>query len=158
MASFEERIYELGSEALADQERQVAEVRGRGATLVAASAVISSLLAKPVFHTDHPDGFWQIAGTAVGLLGCAGVLLFVVLLLRPYELGFSVRAGATYRALWDRGSVGQPMVDFALAELFEERRDDNAEIVDRLGWLLALALASLLLETIGLAFAAALRS
>ena len=46
----------------------------------------------------------------------------------------------------------------ALAELFEERRDDNAEIVDRLGWLLALALASLLLETIGLAFAAALRS
>jgi hypothetical protein len=28
VASFEERMYELGSEALAEQERQVAEVRG----------------------------------------------------------------------------------------------------------------------------------
>ncbi len=49
MASFEERIYELGAEALGEQERQVAEVRGRGATLLAAGAVIASLLATPVF-------------------------------------------------------------------------------------------------------------
>ncbi len=56
MASFEERIYELGVAALSDQERQVAEVRGRGATLLAAGAVIASLLAKPVFHGDHPNG------------------------------------------------------------------------------------------------------
>ena len=42
MASFEERIYELGVAALADQERQVAEVRGRGATLLAAGAALGS--------------------------------------------------------------------------------------------------------------------
>jgi hypothetical protein len=87
----------------ADQERQVTEVRGCGATLLAAGAVIASLLAKPVFHSGHPRGFGEVAGTVVGLLGCAGVLLFVVLLLRPYRLGFSVKPGVTYRALWDQG-------------------------------------------------------
>ncbi len=158
MASFEERIYELGSEALADQERQVAQVRGRGATLLAAGAVIASLLAKAVFHAGHPNGFWQVTSTVVGLLGCAGVLLFVVLLLRPYSLGFSVKPRATYRALWDQGILEQPMVDIALAEAFEERREKNASVVSRLVWFLALALASLLLETIGLATAAALSS
>jgi hypothetical protein len=158
MASFEERIYELGVAALADQERQVAEVRGRGATLLAAGAVIASLLAKPVFHGSHPNGSWEIAGTVVGLLGCAGVLLFVLLLLRPYRLGFSVKAGVTYRALWDQGILEQPMIDIALAEAFEKRREENAKVVKGLVWFLALALASLLLETIGLATAAALSS
>jgi hypothetical protein len=158
MASFEERIYELGVAALSDQERQVAEVRGRGATLLAAGAVIASLLAKPVFHGGHPNGSWEIAGTAVGLLGCAGVLLFVVLMLRPYRLGFSVKPGVTYRTLWDQGILEQPMIDVALAEAFEERREENAKVVQHLVRFLALALASLLLETIGLATAAALSS
>jgi hypothetical protein len=53
MASFEERIYELGTEALAEQERQVVETRGRGTAIIAAGAVIASLLAKPVFHTGR---------------------------------------------------------------------------------------------------------
>jgi hypothetical protein len=158
VASFEERIYELGSEALAEQERQVAEVRGRGATLLAAGALIASLLAKPVFDGDHPHGFVEIAATAIGLLGCSAVLVFVVLLLRPYELGFSVRAGATYRALWEQGILEQPMVDIALAEAFEERRNGNATVVRRLVSFLALTLVALVLETAGLATAAALAS
>ena len=94
----------------------------------------------------------------VGLLGCAGVLLFVVLLLRPYRLGFSVKPGVTYRTLWDEGILEQPMIDVALAEAFEERGEENAKVVKRLVWFLALALASLLMETIGLATAAALSS
>jgi hypothetical protein len=158
VASFEERIYELGSEALAEQERQVAEVRGRGATLLAAGAVIASLLAKPVFDGDHPHGFVEIVATAIGLLGCTGILLFVVLMLRPYELGFSVKAGVTYRALWEQGTVEQPMVDIALAEAFEERRNANGEVVGRLVLFLTLTLASVVLETAGLATAAALAS
>jgi hypothetical protein len=104
VASFEERMYELGAEALAEQERQVAEVRGRGATLLAAGAVIASLLATPVFDGEHPHGFAEISATAIGLLGSTGVLLFVVLLLRPYELGFSVNGG--YRPC--RGLRGAP--------------------------------------------------
>jgi hypothetical protein len=158
MATFEERIYELGSGALADQERQVSEARGRGTPILAAGAVIASLLAKPVFHGSHPHGWPEVSATAVGLFGCGGVLLFVVLLLRPSELGFSVKAGATYRALWEQGILEQPMVDLALAEAFEERREENSAVVKRLVLFLALALGSLVLETAGLAIAAALSS
>jgi len=158
VASFEERIYELGTAALADQERQVGEVRGRGSTLLAAGVLIASLLAKPVFRDGHPTSVAEIAATAVGLLGAGGVLLFVVLLMRPYALGFSIKAGATYRALWGQDILEQPMVDLALAEAFEERRNQNAQTVRLLVLFLALALASLLLEAAGLATAAALSS
>ncbi len=158
MASFEERIYELGSGALADQERQVADARGRGTPILAAGAVIASLLAKPVFHSGHPHGWLEISATVLGIAGCAGLLVFVVLLLRPAELGFSVKAGATYRSLWEQGILEQPTVDLALAEAFEERREENAEVVGRLVLFLAWALGSLVLETAGLAVAAALSS
>jgi hypothetical protein len=158
MASFEERIYELGTEALAEQERQVVETRGRGTAIIAAAAVIASLLAKPVFHGGHPHGFVEVAAAVAGLLGCAGVLLFVVLLLRPRELGFSVKADATYRSLWEQGITEQPTVDIALAEAFEERREANRPTVERFTLFLALALGSLVLETAGLALAAALSS
>lgn len=158
MASFEERIYQLGSEALAEQERQVAEVRGRGSTLLAAGAVIASLLAKPVFHGGHPNGVAETLRTIVGLIGAGGLLVFVVLLLRPYELGFSVNAPATYRALWEKEILEQPMVDLALADAFEEQREENTKAVRRLVWFLGLALAALVVETPGLAAAAALAS
>jgi hypothetical protein len=157
MPSFEQRIFELGTGALAEQERQVAELRSRASVLVAAGAVVPSLLAKSVFHGKHPDGGAEIAAI-VGLIGAAGVLLFAVLLLRPYELGFSVKAGATYQALWERNMLEQPMVDLALAEAFEERRRQNARVVRQLVLWLALALTSIVAETVGLAVAAALAS
>jgi hypothetical protein len=158
MASFEERIYQLGLEALAEQERQVAEVRSRGSTLLAAGAVIASLLAKAVFHGGHPDGGVETFAAVVGVLGAGALLLFVVLLLRPYELGFTVNAPATYRELWEQGILEQPMVDLALADAFEEQRETNSRAVKRLSWFLAVALGALVLETAGLAAAAALAS
>ena len=158
MASFEERIYELGAEALAEQERQVVETRGRGAAILATGAVIASLLAKPVFHGGHPHGGLEVVATILGLLGSAGVLIFVVFLLRPRVLGFSGKAGATYRSLWEQGGTEQPTVDIALAEAFEERREENRPTVERFTLFLALALGSLILETAGLALAAALSS
>jgi hypothetical protein len=158
MARFEERMYELGAGALADQERQVADARGRGTPILAAGAVIASLLAKPVFHKGHPHGWLEVSATALGLVGCGLLLIFVVLLLRPSALGFSVKAGATYRSLWEKGILEQPMVDLALAEAFEERREENSAVVKRLVLYLALALGSLVLETTGLAIAAALSS
>jgi hypothetical protein len=151
LASFEERIYQLGSEALGEQERQVAEVRSRGSTLLAAGAVIASLLVKPAFHSGHPRNALETLATVSGLLGAAGLLLFVVLLLRPYELGFSVNAPATYRALWDKGTLEQPMVDLALADAFEEQRETNTEAVRWLVRFLGMALGALVLETTGLA-------
>jgi hypothetical protein len=158
MARFEERIYELGLAALADQERQVGEVRSRGTPLLAAGAVIAGLLAKPVFHGGHPHGFGEVLAAAVGLAGCAGLLVFVVLLLKPEELGFSVKAGETYRSMWDEGLLEQPAVDLALAEAFEARRHRNAAVATRLVRLLGFALGALVVETLGLAAAAALSS
>jgi hypothetical protein len=136
----------------------VAEARARGTPVLAAGAVIASLLAKPVFHAGHPHGLLEVSATAAGLAGCGGLLLFVVLLLRPSELGFSVKAAATYRSLWEQSIVEQPLVDLALADAFEERRDENSEVVKRLVLFLAWALGSLVLETGGLALAAALSS
>ena len=158
MATFEERIYSLGVDALAEQERQVAEVRSRASVLLAAAAVVPSLLTKAIFHGHHPHGVLEVASTCFGFAGAAGVLAFVVLLLRPYELGFSVKAGTTYRELWDRDLLEQPMVDIALAEAFEERRRENTGTVKRLARWLALALGCLVIETAGLALAAALAS
>src|SRR4051794_31391229 len=106
-----ERMYELGLGALAEQERQLAEVRSRGPALLAGGTVVASLLARPVFHGDHPSGFWEVAATIAGVGGAAAVLAFVVLLLRPYQMGFSVRATDTYIELFNQSIVEQPLVD-----------------------------------------------
>jgi hypothetical protein len=158
MTNLEERVYELGTEALGEQERQVAELRSRGATLLAGGAVIASLLAKPVFDGDHPDGTAEILAAAVGVTAAGALLIFVVLLLVPRELGFSVNARATYQALWDQQILQQPMVDLAHAEAFDERREQNASVVSQLVAFLGWALTALTLETAGLATAAALAS
>lgn len=158
VANFEQRIYELGSEALAEQERQVAELRTRGATLLAAGAVIASLLAGPIFDGPHPRGTGEVIAAAVGMMGAGALLTLAVLLLSPRELGFSVKAGATYRALWEQEILEQPMVDLALAEAFEQRRQENAKVVGQLVSFLGLALGALTLETAGFATAAALAS
>jgi hypothetical protein len=70
MATFEERIYSLGVDALAERELQVAEVRGRASVLLAAGAVVPSLRAKSVFHGDHPEGLLEIAPAAIGAHRC----------------------------------------------------------------------------------------
>ena len=157
MATFEERIYSLAVNALAEQERQVVELRSRASVLLAAAAVVPSLLARSVFHGDHPRGIEAVAAY-LGLGGAAGVLTFGVLLLRPCELGFSMKAGETHRELWREDITEQPMIDIALADALDERRRENAETVRRLVLWLAPALASLVLETAGLALAAALTS
>lgn len=158
MANFEERIYSLGTEALAEQERQVAELRTRGATLLAGGAVIASLLAKAVFNGNHPSGTAETVAAALGITAAGALLIFVVLLLVPRELGFSVNARETYQALWDQQILQQPTVDLALAEAFEERGEENASVVSQLVSFLGMALAALTLETAGLATAAALAS
>lgn len=157
MTSLEERIYELGAGALVEQERLVAETRTRGATIIAAAALIGSLLVGPALRRGHPSNGVEFVAALVGLAGCGGVLVFVVLL-RPRELAFGVRPTATYRSLWDRGTTEPPMSDIALAGLFEKRQENNRPTVERLTRLLTLALGSLILETAGLALAAAVTS
>lgn len=158
MPGFEERVYELGREALAEQERQVGEIRSRGSALLAGGAVIAGLLAGPVFADGHPAGTLELSVALAGLAGAGGLLVAVVLLFLPYEMGFSVKAGETYRALWDAQLLEQPAVDLALADAFDERRQLNAKVIRYLVRSLTAALAGLVIETGGLASAAALAS
>jgi hypothetical protein len=158
MVTFEERIYELASEALAEQERNVGQVRARAPALVAAGTVIPSLLAKTIFHGRHPHGVLEVGATVLGFLGAAGVLVFAVLLLRSYNLGFSADGGAMYRWLWDEKLLQQPKIDIAIAQAFDERRRQNACTVEVLLRRLDLALAALVMEAVFFGLAAALAS
>jgi len=51
-----ERIYDLALRSLDEQERQVGELRGRLAPVVAAGGLGSTLLARSVFARSHPEG------------------------------------------------------------------------------------------------------
>lgn len=56
MASVEERMFQLGADELAEQERAVAQLRSRPPAMLAAGAVVPSLLARAVFTGPHPRG------------------------------------------------------------------------------------------------------
>src|SRR5450755_1469535 len=158
MTGFEERIFQLGLDELAEQERQVAEIRGRVSALLAAGAVVPSLLARAVFHGHHPHGFDEVLCTVLGV--GAGIVLLIasLLMLLPRELGFSVNAQAAYEALWEQQILEQPLVDLALADALHERREENKAVVDRLASYLTLAIVALAAEPAGFAAAAALAS
>lgn len=158
MPSFEERIYELGIAELAEQERQVAEIRGRAPALLAAGAVVPSLLAHAVFHGPHPHGFDEVLCTVLGIVGAAILLVAALRLLWPRELGFSVNTRATYQELWDQQILDQPLLDLTLADAFHDRRQANKAVVTELTALLALAVIALAVEAAGFGAAAALAS
>ncbi|MGH2870526.1 MAG: hypothetical protein ACRDNK_23520 [Solirubrobacteraceae bacterium] len=158
MADFEERIYTLGVEALAEQERQVSEVRGRASAILAAGAVVPSLLAHAVFRHNYPHGPPQIVAAYLGVAGAVGVLVCTVNLLRPRELGFSIKASQAYQELFKNEVLEQPGIDLALADAFDERRVENTAVVDKLTQWFAGSLVALVIETLGLALAAALAS
>jgi hypothetical protein len=158
LPSFEERIYQLGVDELAEQERQVAEIRGRAPALLAAGAVVPSLLAHAVFHGRHPHGFSEVLCTVLGIAGAAALLVAALMLLWPRELGFSVNTRATYQELWDQQILEQPLLDLTLADAFHDRRQANKVVVTKLTGLLALAMMALAIEAAGFAAAAALAS
>lgn len=73
--------------------------------------MIESLLAKPVFQGGHPSGVAETIALVVGLIGAASLLVFVVLLLGPYELAFSINAArhvsCTLEAGDPRAAIGR---------------------------------------------------
>ena len=85
-------------------------------------------------------------------------MALALLLLLPYELGFSMNASRTYQELWEQDLLEQPSVDLALADALTDRRAANETVTKRLAGFLRLALISLAVEAAGLAVAAALAS
>lgn len=157
MATFEERMYELGTAELAEQERHVSEIRSRPPTLLAAGALVPSLLAKEVFSGTPLRG-WELGWVAFGIFGGIALLVTTALILLPYEMGFSLDASYTYRWMFREGVLDQPGVDLVLADALHERREQNKKMVDRMTFYLTVAISALAVEAAGFAIAAALAS
>jgi hypothetical protein len=154
-----ERIYELALRALDEQERQVDHLRSRAGAVIAAAGVGVTLLAEPVFHRSHPDGWAEIGATALGLAGAAGVVLATAYLLVSRPLAFSVdaRRALTAAEALDVLDDGR-LFDESMALALRDRREGNEAIVGRLHTAFSAAVAALLAELTGLAAAAALAS
>lgn len=150
-------MYELGVAELAEQERHVAEIRGRPPTLLAAGALVPPLLARAVFSGAPLHG-WPLGLAVFGTVGGIALLVATALILLPYEMGFSLDASYTYRWLFREGVLDQPSVDLVLADALHERRQQNQKTLDRLTGYLTLAIAALAVEAAGFAAAAALAS
>jgi hypothetical protein len=157
MASVEERMYQLGAEALAEQERSVAQLRSRPPAMLAAGAVVPSLLAHAVFAGPHPRG-WELVFVGLGILGGIVLLVATLLMMLPYEMGFSLDVSFTYRWLFSEGVLEQPGVDYVLADALHDRRLANQAVVDKLTRYLTAAVVALAVEAAGFAIAAALAS
>ena len=157
MTGVEQRMYELGVEELAEQERAVAQLRSRPPAMLAAGAVVPSLLAHAVFGGPHPRG-WEVVFTALGILGGIALLGATLLMMLPYEMGFSLDPTFTYQWLFNEGILEQPGVDYVLADALHERRSRNKTVVDKLIRLLTVAVVGLAVEAAGFALAAALAS
>jgi hypothetical protein len=125
--------------------------------MLAAEAVVPSLLAHAVFAGPHPRGV-EIVFTGLGILGGIVLLVATLLMLLPYQMGFSLDATFTYQWLFSEGILEQPGVDYVLADALHERRVENQKVVDKLTRYLTAAVVALATEAAGFAIAAALAS
>jgi hypothetical protein len=156
-----ETFYDLAVRSLEAQERQVASLRTRTGTLVAAATVIATVLAQNVFATSRPDAWLPWLATTVGLAGGVLLLLASIYVLRSHDVAFSVGDAATafehavdFGGLEDDDPEG---LHTGLTYILSDIHGKNAPTVERLKTAFAVALAGLLAETVGLGLAAALQ-
>ncbi|MCW2982764.1 MAG: hypothetical protein JWR63_334 [Conexibacter sp.] len=158
MPEIAERMLELAKEALAEQERQVADMRTRAATILGAGGVIGGLLGPQAFAGPHPTTGWDWLTLITGLVAAAALLVCALLVFTLRSLAFSMNATATYTWLYNNGLTVQPYVDLELADRLVTTRDVNNEAVTPMRWWFRGALGSLVVMTAALATAAALAS
>lgn len=158
MPDIGERMLELAKESIGDQERQVADLRTRGATVLAAGGVVGGLFGDAVFDGGHPDGPVEWGSIVVALVAATGLLVSVVDLYRPRRFAFSFDARQVYTELFRQGITEQPRLDLELAYRLATTREENVSAVDRVSSRFRTALGSFLLLLVALAVAAALAS
>ncbi len=149
-----ETFYDLALRALDEQQSEVAGLRTRAGTILAAAAIVATLLARPVFTEPVPDSplFRLAAGT--GVAGLVVVLAASVELLRTHTVGFAADVRELYATT--RDDVDIEAVFAALALTLERRRRRNAPTVERLRAACGVTLAGLVLATSGFGVAAAI--
>jgi hypothetical protein len=152
------RIYELALRALDEQDRQVGDVRGRLAPVLAAGGVGLTLLTRPAFFRDHPSGAVEIVAAVVGLLGAVTLVLASAYVLHPRQLALSVNARATLDAIHARDPEileDERLYHETMIATLTRRGEGNQPIVDRLHTAFSVGLLGLLAELGGLSLAAA---
>jgi hypothetical protein len=158
MAEIAERMLELAKEALAEQERQVADMRTRGAAVLAAGGVIGGLVGKEVFENDHPDGWLEWLCATAGIGAAVVLVASVIALFMLRRLAFSIDARAAYAWFFNNAITTQPLVDLEIADRLAHTRETNRQAVERLRSSLHRALCALVVMAIALASGAALAS
>lgn len=134
-------------------------LRSRTGTLVAASAVVATLLAKEVFTAGHPEGWIEWTVTGAGLAGSIAVLFASVFLLRSHDLTFSVDADVVQLEAAQAGMLEPERLEalqLGLASGLSSMQGTNAITVDKMKTTFAVALTGLLAQTLGLGLGAAL--
>jgi len=155
------RIYELALRALDEQDRQVGDLRGRLAPVLAAGGIGLTLLTRPAFSADRPSGAVELVATIVGMLGAVTLVMASAYVLHPRRLAFSVNARTTLDAIRDRDAdmlEDEDLFHETMISTLTARREGNQPIVDRLHTAFSVGQIGLLLELGGLSFAAALAS
>jgi hypothetical protein len=136
-------IYELALRSLDQQERELAELRARTNTVIAAAALTASLLgAAAIERADGVSG-WVAAALTV----FASTAVFSLLVLWPRELRFTFDARRTYSELYPlTDNVAEAQLRIAYSA--RDRYNENKEVIDRLELAFQAAVLTLGVQTL----------
>jgi hypothetical protein len=151
VTTLEDIIYDAGRSALADQEANVAGIRQRTGTLLAAQALVASFLGSSVLRADGFTG-WSRPATLALVVG----LVLAAAILAPWRMDFAVDTQELYDRLDVETLDGDPARLIAAAFIYRDLRHENARrerimrelsaalgvvtVVQTLSWMLALGL------------------
>lgn len=136
-------VYELALRSLDQQERELAELRARTNTVVAAAALIASFLGAAAIREHGGLSLWSVVALVV--LAATGALSLYVLW--PRELSFAFDARRTYTELYgllDTPAEGQLRVAYSA----RDRYIDNKQTIDALELRFQAAVLTLGLQTV----------
>lgn len=123
MLTPEEIVYELGRDALADQESLVGGIRQRTGTLLAAHAMVASFLGSA---TLRAQGASPLACVAMAILVVG--LALAVILLAPWSLHFTLDVRAVYDAVdgWAASGSAEWLANVGFAHRALQLANDRA--------------------------------
>jgi hypothetical protein len=148
----EQIAYELGRNALSDQEALVAGIRQRTGTLLAAHALVASFLGSATLQAQGASPLAWVA-----MIGLVTGLMLAAVLLGPWPLRFALDARSVYDTTDRRAATGSgswlATVGFAHQEL-HAANDRSVRWMSRLSGVLA---ASMVWQTLAWTVALLLR-
>lgn len=144
-------VYELALRSLDQQERELAELRARTNTVIAAAALIASFLGAAAIREHRGLSAWSVIALVVLAL-TGGLSLFV---LWPRELRFAFDARATYRELYPLATnIAEAQLSVAYSA--RDRYRENKRRIDRLELAFQTAVLTLGMQTLLWALALAI--